>query len=351
MKPKTVSKGQAAKNSKPRGATRKRALEIPPEEARELHYYLRLTREVDERLVKLHRQGQIGGNHYPAVGQEATTVVPAFFMEDDDFVGPSHRELGVFITKGRGSPRSMPLVQVFAQVFTKSTSQDEGRNGPSHWGWTPERILEHCSNLGTQIPVAAGAALSFKMRGLPLVAFAFIGEGGASKGDFHEACNFVGIHKLPFVIIIQNNFWAESVHISLQTGNDNLSDRAIGYGYEGIRIDGNDVIQCYQTFKYAIDKARTGGGPTMIQCDTYRWYGHSMVDPANYRTGSEVSYWKELDPVARFERWLVDNGVMTQEEIDQRVKEINEQIFAAIDEAKSAPDPEPETFLDKVYAD
>jgi len=302
-------------------------------ELREVYYWLRLTRDLDDRFRNLYRAGQILGNYFSAIGQEAVTVVPSFFLKDGDFIGPAHRELGAYVVHGQ------PLKALMDQALSRVTSQDKGRLHPGYFGWAPTRVLTHCAVLPSSVPVSVGAALAFKMRGDPNVAVNFIGEGATAKGDYHESLNFAGVHKLPVVFVIANNWYAESLPLRLTAGVEDLSIRAEGYGFEGLRIDGNDVVACMETFGRVIDKARTGGGPTLVQCDTYRWYGHSEIDRAEYRSKDEVQEWMKKDPLPRYEKYLIENKIMTKEEIAGVVKRCQEEIDAAVDAAMDEPTP------------
>lgn len=316
------------------------------EDLRKIYYYLKKTRELDVRLKILFRQGKFEGTYFSAIGQEATTVVPTYFLRKDDFIGPAHRELGCHVVKGNSTR------MLIAQAFHRANSEDGGHNHPVFWGYREGHILSPCTLMAAQIPVATGAALSFKMRGMDSVAVAFFGEGGASKGEFHESANFAGVHKLPIVYIIQNNFYAESVPIDLQAGNTDLSKRAIGYGMAGARTDGNDVIQVYGVAREAVERARSGGGPSLIQLDTYRWYGHSEIDPANYRPKEEVDDWIEnRDPVKNYERFLLDEGIYSEAEMKKITDDILAEIDDAVEFAESSPHPAAEDALRYVYAD
>ncbi|MFQ5903703.1 MAG: thiamine pyrophosphate-dependent dehydrogenase E1 component subunit alpha, partial [Candidatus Binatia bacterium] len=167
---------------------------------------------------------------------------------------------------------------------------------------------------------------------------------------FHEALNFAGVHRLPVVFICQNNFYAESVHVRMQTAVENLSDKAGAYGFPGVSIDGNDVEQVYHACKKAFERARNGGGPTLIECKTYRWYGHSDIDLASYRPQEEVEEWIRRDPVPRFERYLFEQGVLTEEKKTQIQQQIENEIEDAVDYAESSPRPDAEDVLKDVYA-
>ncbi len=315
------------------------------EELKKIHYFLRLTREFDDRGRKLWRQGRMEGTFFSQIGQEATTVVPTFFTERGDFIGPQHRELGAIITRG------CPLELLASQLLSRKTSQDKGKCHPNFWGWTEGNFLAPCTLMAAQTGVAVGAALSFKMRNMHFIALTFSGEGGTSKGQWHEAVNFAAIHKLPVVFIIQNNWWAESVPLRLQAGNEDISKRAIGYGIEGFRMDGNDVPLLYDFFSEWIPKIRANiGPPVIVQLDTYRWYGHSEIDPADYRAKEEVEMWKQRDPLPNFESYLVKEGIMTEAEIEAVREKALEEVQKAYEFALNAPEPEPKTCLEDVYA-
>lgn len=310
-----------------------------------IYRYIRLTRETDDRLRKLFRQGRFYGTYFSAIGMEASVVVPAFFCEPMDFAGITHRELGCFLIKG------MPMEQIFAQIFSREVSEEQAKTPPFFWGWTPARILRHSSVLASQIPIAAGAALAYKMQETGGCALCYMGEGATAKGDFHESLNFAGVHKLPIVFVILNNWYAESLPINLSTPVENISIRAEGYGFEGVRIDGNDTPLLYKTFKTAFARARSGEGPTLVQCDTYRWYGHSEIDPATYRPAAEVSRWMDNDPVLRIERWLNRQGWLSEPDFVRIKEECLKTIDDAIEWASAKVEPEAEVCMTKLYAE
>lgn len=331
-------------------ANRKRTIEeysgVPLEDLRRIYHFLKKTRELDTRMKILFRQGQFEGTYFSSIGEEATTVVPTFFLRKDDFIGPSHRELGAFVTRG------YPTRMILAQLYARADSEDRGHNHPGHWGWKDGFILAHCPLMASQIPVATGAALSYELRGLDRVAMTFFGEGASSKGAFHESLNFAGVHRLPVVYICQNNFYAESVPIHLQAGNTDVSSRAVGYGITGVRTDGNDVLKVYKVAKEAVDRARHGEGPTLLHLDTYRWYGHSEIDPATYRPAEEVEDWiKNRDPLKNYEKFLLGEGLYTEADIERITREITAEIEDAIEFTENSPEPEAEISLENVYAE
>ncbi len=318
--------------------------EVDRQDQRALYSHLIKTRRFDERCRRLFKQGRFPGTYFSAVGQEATTVGAAYGLTTHDVIAPSHRELGAFITKG------MPLVALLRQMYARADSPDKGKSHPCHFGYPELNILTPASTVAGQIVLGTGAALAFKLQKKPHVALSFFGEGGTSRGAFHESLNFAGVHDLPIVYICQNNLWAESVPARLQSRIERFSDRAKAYGFDGVTIDGNDLLLVHTTARAAIAKARRGGGPTLIECLTYRWYGHSEIDPANYRTAEELETWKKRDPVTLFEKHLEQAGVMTTGERAETVERVDAEIEEAIRLAEASPHPRPEEALDDVYS-
>ncbi len=317
---------------------------VSREDQRRLYYFLIKTRIFDERCRRLFKQGRFPGTYFSAVGQEAAGVGSAFGLRPDDIIAPSHRELGAYVTKG------IPLVHFLKQIFARANSSDKGKSHPCHYGSVEHGLYTPASTMAGQLPVGAGIALAFKIRKEPRVCMAFIGEGGTSRGGFHEALNFAGVHDLPIVFVCMNNLWAESVPARLQSRIERFSDRAKAYGFPGQTIDGNDLLVVYSTAKSAIEKARAGGGPTLIECLTYRWYGHSEIDPANYRDPREVEQWKKRDPVALYERYLDSEGITTESERESVRRDIETELDEAIALAESAPHPQAHEAYDDVYS-
>ena len=309
-----------------------------------LYRCLLTTRLLDERLRKLFRQGRYAGTYFSAVGQEACTVGACYGLRDEDIVGPSHREIGASVTKG------IPLKEMVAQIYARSNSPDKGKTHPCHYGSRKKGVITPASTVAGQTVVATGCAMAFKIQKKDNIAVAFFGEGATARGGWHEALNYAGIHKLPIVYICQNNFWAESVPASLQGAIEKFADRAKAYGFPGLTIDGNDVVEVYKTTQEAIKRARSGEGPTFIECLTYRWYGHSEIDPADYRPKEEVEHWKARDPIPRHEKLLTDLGLLSPEAREAIVEDIESAIDEAVKEAESAPYSEPEEAYIDVYS-
>jgi len=318
---------------------------LPEQTLMGLYNNLLKTRLLDERLRKLFRQGRFAGTYFSAVGQEATTVGPTYGLRDDDIIGPSNREIGASVTKG------VPLHIIVAQVYARSTSPDKGKSHPCHYGYRPKGVITPASTVAAQTIVATGCAMAFKIQKKDNVAVAFFGEGATSRGGWHEALNYAGIHKLPIVYVCQNNLWAESVPATLQASIEHFADRAKAYGFPGVTVDGNDVLAVHQTAAQAIARARAGEGPTLIECETYRWYGHSEIDPADYRRKEELEYWKTKDPIPRTEKLLIDLGVLTTERREALAQEIEQEIDEAVKMAEEAKYSDPEEAYNDVYSD
>ncbi len=301
-------------------------------------------RMVEERARLLFRQGKFAGNYYAAVGQEATEVGATIDLLPEDTIAPSHRNFVTHIMKGT------PLRLMFAQLYARKTSPDQGRSSPAHCGYAPLNVITPASTIAAQLNIGTGVALAYKMQKRNHVVVALSGEGSTSLGFWHEAVNFAGVHQLPIIYVIENNMWAESVPVRLQTAVKDLSIKSQAYGFPGVTVDGNDVIAVYRASREAIQRARNGGGPTLIECKTYRWYGHSEIDPAKYRAPEEVEHWKARDPLVLMQGRLEDQGLWSDEWKQQLTAGFNKEIDEAIEFAEKSPYPEPEEALDHVFS-
>ncbi len=309
-----------------------------------LYSYMLKCRMVEERARLLFKQGKFAGNYYAAVGQEATEVGATIDLEPGDYVAPSHRNFVTNIMKGT------PLNLMYAQLYARKSSPDQGRSSPAHCGYGPGNVITPASTIAAQLNIGTGVALAFQLQKKPNVVVALSGDGSTSLGFWHEALNFAGVRKLPIVYICENNLWAESVSTKLQTAVEDLSVKAQAYGFPGITVDGNDVVAVYRVAREAIRRAREGDGPTLIECKTYRWYGHSEIDPAKYRSPEEVEYWKAKDPIPAMERYLEQRGLWSDDWKKEVQDGINKEIDAAVEFAENSPYPEPEECLDHVYS-
>jgi 2-oxoisovalerate dehydrogenase E1 component alpha subunit len=326
--------------------TKHEQLGLTDQEAVEMYKYMLLARKYDERLLLLQRAGKINF-HVSGIGQEAAQVAAAFALDrEQDYFLPYYRDYGFVLSVG------MTLKELMLCAFAKAEDPNSGgRQMPGHFGSKKLRIVTGSSPVTTQVPHAVGIALAAKMQGKDIVSFVTFGEGSSNQGDFHEGCNFAGVHKLPVIIMCENNQYAISVPIHKQLAGQ-VSDRALGYGFPGIRVDGNDVLEVYRVMKEARERAVRGEGPTLIEAMMYRLSPHSTSDnDLAYRTKEEVeAYWKK-DGVPRYKQYLIDCGLWSEEQEEALSRELSEQLKEAIDYAERAPYPKPEDTLLHVYAD
>ncbi|NKE71685.1 thiamine pyrophosphate-dependent dehydrogenase E1 component subunit alpha [Candidatus Manganitrophus noduliformans] len=313
-------------------------------EDRELYFYLKLTREFEDRVSKLHRQGKILGGVYSGRGQEAIVVGVCYGLRREDFIAPLHRDMGAFLVKGVDPNRLM------AQLFGKKTGLSKGKDSFLHAGDLSRGVFGATSMLASTLPVAAGAALKFRMKKESHVAVAFFGEGASSRGDFHEALNFAGIHKLPVLFVCENNFYAYSTPQNMQMAVEDVAIRAEGYGFKGAVCSGNDLHAVMKTAHAAVERAREGEGPTLIECKTYRYHGHSEHDQPFYRPQNELIEWESRDPIQRFEIYLEKKGY----NVDQMKADTEREVKAITDEAvrfaEESPWPEGKEAIEDLYA-
>jgi len=314
------------------------------ETKKKLLYYMRFSREIEHRIEKvLYRQGKIVGGVYVGRGQEAISVGTSILMQEDDVVAPTHRDMGIFLIRGISARR------ILAQYMGRATGVTKGKDGNMHMGDLKHNIIAFVSHLGDNVPVAAGAALTFKNRGEDRVALCYNGEGATSRGDWHEGVNLACVHKLPIVFFINNNEYAYSTPMELQMPTKDVAERAKGYAMPAEIIDGNDVLAVYDSAKRAIDHARAGKGPCLVEYKTFRMTGHSAHDDAGYVPDGLFDEWAKKDPIDRMEKHLIDGGEMSPADLEKMATEITEIIDDAVDWAEKQPYPEPEDCLKDVY--
>ena len=317
---------------------------LAPEQLLEMFYWLKLIRAFDERLSVLVKQGKVRSGVYTGIGQEAIVVGTCFGLRKEDYICPLHRDLGSLLMKGVDARTMM------SQMFGKATGLSKGRDSALHSGVPELGIFGNTSMLGANLPVAAGLALTFKMEQADHVVIAYFGEGASNTGDFHEALNFAGVHQLPVLFICENNQYAYSVPVEKSMAIDDVADRAESYGFDGVAINGNDVLAVYQTTQGALARARAGDGPTLIECKTYRWHGHSEHDKAFYRSDEELAMWKSRDPIPIFTTYLKGVHTLTDEKVRDTEARVASVIDDAVEFATSAPDPKPEDAVTDLYA-
>lgn len=309
----------------------------------ELYRWLQLTRLVEERLVNLYRQTKVVGGVFRSLGQEATAVGTAYALAPEDFISPLIRDLGAVLVKGI-RPR-----EIFAQYMAKAWGPSEGRDLNIHFGDISRGFIGPISHLGDMIPVMTGIVLAARMQKKETVAVAYIGDGGMSTGAFHEGLNFAAVQKLPLIIVAENNHYAYSTPTAKQTAVANLADKAAGYGIPGYVVDGNDVLACYEVMKKAAEFARGGGGSVLIEAKTYRRKGHAEHDDQRYIPAGEIEHWEKRDPLDRYQRHLLSNGLATQEKLDELTADVRREIEEDSAWAESSPMPDAEKAAYNVF--
>ena len=317
------------------------------EQRLELYYYMRLTRFLEERLVNLYRQTKVVGGLFRSLGQEADAVGSAYALDRSkgDILSPLIRNLGSMLVQG-----ARP-VEIIKQYMAKGDSPTRGRELNIHYGDLVRGFIGQISHLGDMVPVMAGVTLSFKMRKQDRVGLVYVGDGATSTGAFHEGINFAAVQRCPLVVIVENNGYAYSTPLRKQTAAQQLVDKAIGYGIAGEQADGNDVIATYEVTKRAVDRARAGGGVTLIELMTYRRKGHAEHDNQSYVPEGEIERWaSENDPIDRYVKRLLAEGV-SQAQLDAIETRVKQEIDAATDEAEASPMPDPTDSLVGIYAD
>ncbi len=303
-----------------------------------------LTRGIEEKGHSLYKQGKIPGSYYTGRGNEGASVGIATAMGPDDVGTPLHRDLGVHVARG-----VEPWV-IFAGFLGRVDGQPKGKDGQAHITDEAAGTISLVSHLPAMVPVAVGCALAFRIREEKRVAVGWFGEGASARGDAHEAMNFAGVRKLPVVFVIDNNQWAYSTPTHLEYACEHLADRAAAYGFEGVVVDGTDVLAVYHEARRAIEKAREGGGPTLIESKTLRMEGHAAHDDASYVPKELFEEWAARDPVERYRTWLRENAELTDDEDEQITVEVKKLLNDAVRRAEDSPLPDPESALEGVYA-
>ena len=317
---------------------------LPPEARLELYYYMRLTRETDNTILRLYKQGKMVGGAYTGNGNEATAVGSAYALEKNDYLLPMHRDLGAHLVKGQS------LRALFLQQLGRADSFTRGRDGTGHYADPSLRIYGNVSHLAAMIPVAVGMALASRIRREGAVVMNYIGDGGSNVGDFHEGLNMAAVMKLPFILIIENNQFAYSTPVAKQTAARRLSDRAAGYGIPGVTVDGTDVLEVYRACREAVDRARRGEGPTLVESVTMRMHGHSASDDASYVPRELLEQWKTKDPILVFEKALLAEGLLSESGKREIEEKIHAALVMAVREAEANPYPAGEDAAEGVFA-
>jgi pyruvate dehydrogenase E1 component alpha subunit len=319
---------------------------LTPEKEKLIEMYQQMLkiRHFEEKVYELYGQNLVPGTIHLYVGQEAVAVGVCANLRKEDYITSTHRGHGHCIAKGAD------LRKIMAEILGKKTGYCKGKGGSMHIADFSIGMLGATAVVGAGIPIAVGAGLSIKLRGTDQVVACFFGEGASNQGTFHEGINMAAIWSLPVVFVCENNLYAMGTRQSIVMKIENVADRAAAYGILGVTVDGNDVLAVYEAARKAVDRARRGEGPTLIECKTYRHKGHSRFDPATYRPKEEVEEWLKRDPIPRLRAKLLEMGLLTEQEAKNLEQEIISAVEEAVKFAMESPYPAPEEALENVYA-
>ncbi|MBZ4688604.1 MAG: pyruvate dehydrogenase (acetyl-transferring) component subunit alpha [Clostridiales bacterium] len=302
-------------------------------------------REFENQVFELYKQGLMPGLAHLYIGEEAVAVGACAALNENDYIVSTHRGHGHLIARGA---ETKPMM---AEILGKKTGYCKGKGGSMHIVAYDKGILGANGIVGAGIPIATGAGYKSKLKGTKQVTLSFFGDAACNQGTFHESLNMAAVWKLPVVYIIENNLYGISVNINRVTAVEDLSVRAKGYGMPGVTIDGNNVLQVYETVRKAVTRARKDEGPTLIECKTYRWKGHHVGDPATeYRSRDEENEWKAKCPIKTFESYLLKNSIAEEDELEEIKNSIINEIQKAVQFAKESPYPEPEEAFEDLFA-
>ncbi|HHY56403.1 MAG TPA: pyruvate dehydrogenase (acetyl-transferring) E1 component subunit alpha [Chloroflexi bacterium] len=317
---------------------------LSPERLQALLHQMLLIRAFEEAAEQLYLQGLMHGTMHLSIGQEGSAVGACAALRPTDYILSTHRGHGHCIAKGARAD------QMMAEFFGKETGYCRGRGGSMHIADVSTGNLGANGIVAGGVPMAAGVGLSIQMQRQDRVVLVFFGDGATNEGAFHESLNLAAIWNLPVIYFCENNQYAMSMAITRASKVEKLSDRAAAYGMPGVTVDGNDLLAVYRATQEAVERARCGDGPTLIEAQTYRWKGHSKSDKQRYRTKEEVKEWQERDPIARLARQMMAAGMLSEAAFAQLQTQVDAEIAAAIEFAKSSPEPDPATILEGVYA-
>ena len=310
-----------------------------------LYRFLVLTRAVEERLETLFKQGHVVGGLYRSLGQEATAVGSAFALEPGDWLAPSIRDAGALYVRG------LAPLDMLRQYAARAASPCAGKDNVNHFTLPELGLLGPVSPLGTQLCVLNGVALAFKQRSEPRVCMTYQGEGASRTGASHEGFAFAAALQLPIVVVLQHNRWAFGTRSDRVAAVENWADTALAYGLPVRSVDGNDVLEVHEAAREAVERARTGGGPSVIVAETYRMLGHAQHDAQKYVPAEELATWRERDPIARFERMLLDEGWISEAGLGEVRANVEAELADAVERVLSESHPAPEEVRTRVYAD
>ncbi|MEA3202889.1 MAG: pyruvate dehydrogenase component alpha subunit [Thermoplasmata archaeon] len=319
-------------------------LDLSDTDLKKLYATMVRVRRMDEKLILLQRQGRIGF-YLSCLGQEACHIGAAYALNEDDWIYPHYRNPGTPLLRG------VSMQRMVHQCYGNAEDEIKGRQMPVHYSFKDINFFSISSPLGTQIVQAAGTAYAMKLKGTKQVAMTSFGDGSSSEIDFHSGMNFAAVTKSPCIFMLENNQWAISVPTTKQSASESYAIKAAAYGMPGVQVDGNDVLAVYKVTKEAVDRARHGEGPTLIELVTFRMGAHSTSDdPSRYCPPEQLKEWAQKDPLKRFEAFLLKNKVLAQAEMDKLAKDAVAEVEEAIKNAeKAGPMPEVATMFDDVY--
>ena len=303
------------------------------------------TRAVEDRMVAMYKSGDLLGSLYTGHWHEAISVGAAAALRPDDYIAAIHRDLGAHLWRG------MESWQVMASFMGKATSPTGGRDGTLHYGRLDLGFYNLPSHIPANFPVAIGMAFAAKYRGEDKICLAFCGDGSTSRADFHESVNIAGVMKLPCIFVIENNQFAYSTPIALQTASVDFACKAAAYGFPGVKVDGTDVLAVYDAVAAGVARARSGEGPTLVEAVTMRMHGHAEHDPADYVPKELFEEWGKKDPVELFEKALIEGGVIDEAYATDIRDQARQHAIAARRKALADPMPDASTVEEGVYAD
>jgi len=319
-------------------------MNIPKEKLIHMYRTMLRIRNFENKVKDLFAAGELPGFVHLYLGEEAIAAGVCEALNHDDYITSTHRGHGHILAKG-GEMSCM-----MAELFGKATGYNKGKGGSMHIAWPELGILGANGIVSGGIPIATGAALSAKYRKSGQVTACFFGDGAASEGTFHESINIASAFDLPVVYVCENNMYGVSTRQRNVRNIDDIADRAAGYGIPGLVVDGNDVVAVYEAVSEAVERARRGDGPTLIECKTYRWRAHFEGEQDTYRPPQEVKEWLKREPIAPFRKLLVEQGVMAEEQANKIEEEVISELDEAVEFARSSPLPDPETALEGLWA-
>jgi acetoin:2,6-dichlorophenolindophenol oxidoreductase subunit alpha len=319
-------------------------MNIPIEKYVLMYELMLKIRHFEERVKDLFASGEMPGFVHLYLGQEAVAAGACAPLNDDDYITSTHRGHGHIIAKGG------KMMYMMAELYGKETGYNKGKGGSMHIAWPELGILGANGIVSAGIPIATGAGMSARLRKSGQVVVCFFGDGASNEGTFHESLNIASAFDLPVIYVCENNLYAVGTRQSQVRKVEDIADRAVGYGMPGLVVDGNDVVAVYEAVSEAVDRARSGSGPTLIECKTYRWRTHFEGEPDTYRPPEEVAAWLSREPISPYRRSLVEMGVITEEQAVSIEEAVLAELDEAVEFARSSSLPAPETALEGLWA-